>query len=756
MVQALRKPGIRIFMTVVFTACVLAGCLATPEEKYRRLVDEGHEFFLQGRYNGALSVWMKALAIKRDDWRLLADIGTCHLKAADFPAAAKWYSEALKADPKAFPVWLELAKILMTRGDLEDARAALEEASALNPKEPNLLRLEGDVLLLERRPVDAETFYRRSLMLNPSDPLSLIRLASCLTAGNDRLGALQLIEGLPARSLEDPEILTNLAQFWRFSGDQAKAEKYFLAAAELRPNDLSLVKQLAEYYFQTENWERCEKYLQGLLATYPDDPAIRKLQVELLLARGALDEAEAVIAGLKERIRPDLELQLLEGKTHLMADRPVAAAGALEAAVNNEPKLAIGHYLLGLAYLQGGHLKLGQQSLMRALSLRKDYANAELVLAGSFYKEGDYPIAAQYLNRVCAREPENVRAHAMLGAVLWAQGEERRALAQFAMVRTLSPQSLLPALFELQALDIGIQPAATSDRPDRWYAQLLEQRPDSVDLMARIGEMALRRPANEGTAMDIFRSETNRTETDPFAAQLLGEWELARGRKERAQELFEQAVGLEPRLVSGYRRLLELAGRDAKARERVLQKWIQQVPQMSEPYIQLAQIRLQEGHPEKALTILKNAFKSHPESGLLANNLAWLVLQTGGNTDEALALAQAAFDRLPEDPDVMDTLALAYLRKNLPSRSLWLLSEAMAKKTGAPLLHFHAGLAYQAQGDKETARSSLQTALDLGLPMPERLEAQSLLSRLSATADTIFSAPEALSRSTDMSDPQTE
>src|SRR6185295_5834498 len=54
-----------------------------------------------------------------------------------------------------------------------------------------------------------------------------------------------------------------------------------------------------------------------------------------------------------------------------------------------------------------------------------------------------------------------------------------------------------------------------------------------------------------------------------------------------------------------------------------------------------------------------------PDAVVAANNLAWMYATTGGNLDRALQLAQAATAKMPNDPEVQDTLGWIYLRKNL-------------------------------------------------------------------------------------------
>ena len=48
-----------------------------------------------------------------------------------------------------------------------------------------------------------------------------------------------------------------------------------------------------------------------------------------------------------------------------------------------------------------------------------------------------------------------------------------------------------------------------------------------------------------------------------------------------------------------------------------------------------------------------------------ANNLAWMFAETGENLDMALQLAQAATRRVPEQPEIQDTLGWIYYKKGL-------------------------------------------------------------------------------------------
>ena len=55
---------------------------------------------------------------------------------------------------------------------------------------------------------------------------------------------------------------------------------------------------------------------------------------------------------------------------------------------------------------------------------------------------------------------------------------------------------------------------------------------------------------------------------------------------------------------------------------------------------------------------------------MAANNLAWRYAEDGGNLDVALSLAQTAKRKLPDSPEVSDTLGWIYLKKDLDTQAV--------------------------------------------------------------------------------------
>jgi len=116
-----------------------------------------------------------------------------------------------------------------------------------------------------------------------------------------------------------------------------------------------------------------------------------------------------------------------------------------------------------------------------------------------------------------------------------------------------------------------------------------------------------------------------------------------------------------------------------------------------------------------------------PEAAVAANNLAWIYAQGRGSLDIALHLAQTAKVKLPEQPEVNDTLGWIYYKKGLSTLAISTFKESLASQPKNPTFLYHLGLAYAQNGEKEEARQSLERALKLGSDFSDADEARRVL-----------------------------
>ncbi len=164
----------------------------------------------------------------------------------------------------------------------------------------------------------------------------------------------------------------------------------------------------------------------------------------------------------------------------------------------------------------------------------------------------------------------------------------------------------------------------------------------------------------------------------------------------------------------------------------------------SDARMKLGQVQAAEGHFEDAISTFQRGIKSNPQEGSFyvllgqllqsrqdwygategyqkalaikpenpraSNELASVLLQSGGNLDVALSLAQTARRGMPDSPAVADILGWIYYRKGAYRSAVNLLQEALklgleSNSPDNPRFHYHSEWRMR-KADKRRLRAS--------------------------------------------------
>jgi tetratricopeptide (TPR) repeat protein len=135
---------------------------------------------------------------------------------------------------------------------------------------------------------------------------------------------------------------------------------------------------------------------------------------------------------------------------------------------------------------------------------------------------------------------------------------------------------------------------------------------------------------------------------------------------------------------------------------------------------------------EQAKSMYQQALSVSPDNPLASNNLAYVILEQGGNVDVAMGMAQTARRGMPDSPNAADTLGWAYYQKGIYQSAISQFQEALrlTEKRGGPDdadLHYHLGMAYEKTNQTALARQQLEKAVKLS---PNHTDARKALSDL--------------------------
>jgi Tfp pilus assembly protein PilF len=201
---------------------------------------------------------------------------------------------------------------------------------------------------------------------------------------------------------------------------------------------------------------------------------------------------------------------------------------------------------------------------------------------------------------------------------------------------------------------------------------------------------------------------------------------------DQAEAAFKKALDLNSSVLDSYMNLAELYTKVGKVDQAIheyktaLSKDSKYVPAQ----MMLGVIFESNKDTVNAQSAYEAVLKVSPKFAPAANNLAWLLIEHGGNSDLALSYAQVAREQQPTDPHIADTIGWIYYKKGIYLKSLSLLEEAVAKIPDEPAVLYHYGMAQFKQGDTVGARTSLRAALKLNQSFVGSQEAKRVLDSL--------------------------
>lgn len=301
-----------------------------------------------GEIEPALALWQKVRALAPDYLAAQLRSGDCFLKANRPAEAAAAYTAALKLEPNNPYATLGLARLDLEAGHWDQARARLEQVVA----QTNFtLGYDLIVSLYERQGLTQRATEIRSMAKasgayrDPADPWLDALLDDCLEPYR-----LSLAAGTIARN-----------------GDQATALKLLERAAEVAPEDVSVIFQLGSLLDAQGKtgdalamFERCT-----LLA-----PDFSDGWVQLSLAQAKLGQATAAARTLATGLQKCPQspgLHLMNARELVKAGRTGEAVVAFQTSIRLRPNEPDAYIELGKLFIKQGREAEGVAEIQRAL-----------------------------------------------------------------------------------------------------------------------------------------------------------------------------------------------------------------------------------------------------------------------------------------------------------------------------------------------------------------------------------------------------
>jgi tetratricopeptide (TPR) repeat protein len=737
------------------------GCALDPNVRKQKFFEQGNRNFEQGKCPEALILYGRALQIDTRFSEAHYKMARCYLNQGSWAAGYQELQRTIDLQPENWSAQLDLGQLLFAAGKSQEAkdRALLILRSNPQHADAQMLLANSDAVLGNLKAAIGEA--DRATEMAPGRAVVFITLGSIQM----RAGALADAESnlKKAKSVDPASIVPTmmLGAFYQQQNRWIEAEREFASALNLAPKDATpraalaglyvsqgrdslaekiLVeakqqldnpagyRMLGDYYLSRGESTEALKEFAALVAEHRNDFEVRKTYIQLLILNHRIEEAAQLNEEILRKSPRDTEARIFTGEIELQQRKLDQAIQTLQEALKNAPENAIGHYQLGVALGEKGNLNQAENEWRQAVRLRPTLSEAWRALGASAMRRGDWralePIGDQ-LKRIAPRFAEGYLFHATARVN---QGDALGAEADLNQLLRIAPQRVI-GYMKLGQLRLSQK---RWNEAETFFREGLSEDSNSLDAIQGLVSLDLHR-GKPSDALRLIQSQIERRPADAGLYLLLGETQLQNKQPDEAEKALARAAEIDKQNVNALVLLAQVEIAQGSTDQAIsnYKRAIDVAPNMPQLQVALGGIYEKQGNWEAAQLIYQRALATEPDNPLAANNLAYLMLEHGGNVNVALTLAQTARRGLANVPNSADTLGWAYFQNGAYSVAVSLLEEAVKGAPSNATYRYHLGLVYQKLSDVKRARAEFEKSIRIAPDTPTAEKASRALTELS-------------------------
>jgi tetratricopeptide (TPR) repeat protein len=743
------------FQYAVAAVCVLAvlltGCSRDPNDRKQRYLESGQRYYDKGQYREAEIQFQNAIRVDSRFADAHYKLSQAAMKLMDGDTAVRELMTTVQFQPDQYAAHLDLANLLIAAHDFSAAKEHLDLLAKKQPNNPDVylarsnyyaaidnipaaladlqqaLRLDSNrsdaylnlgVLEVHGQQWDqAEAHFKKAVELSPKSSNALVMLGNLYQTRGRFPEAEQWFRKAIENAPEDPSLRLSLAGLYVAENKSGQAEEYLRQAKKDFPNNSDGYRMLGNFYYGNIQFDKAATEYAVLYRDHPKDMVVKKNYIQLLILTDRTDDARKLNDEVIKARPDDPDTQIYKGEIEIRSGKASDAVNTLQAVLKGDPDNGVAHYQLGLAFDQLGNTNRAESEWRDAVRLRPDIVEAHRALAGVAIRKNDfgalaqeadqiiavqpaapdgyllravsemdrkqYSAADQYIKKSLEREPNNPAAYVQLGNLHKAQNQYAEAQRAYQQALDQNPNST-------EALGGVLNVELAEKQPDAALATVkaqLAKYPQNVGFHIMLGQLLVAEKRDLAGAEAEFKQASELDKKNSEALVQLGFVENARGNTDQALQTYLDGSRSNPKEIAFYLQ----AGGIYENR----QDW------------------------DHAKQQYQKVLEIQPENPYASNNLAYVMLQQGGNVDVAFAMAQTAKRQLPNSPDAADTLGWAFYHKQLYTSAINLFKEAVKTQPDNALFNYHLGLAYAKSGQAALARQQLDRVVKIKPNFPE-------------------------------------
>jgi putative PEP-CTERM system TPR-repeat lipoprotein len=292
-----------------------------------------------GENNQALDTLAQAAKLQPQSAQPLLRLAGAQASLKDYNASIATLKKAIAVQPDMPASWLALAGVYIVSNQLD---AGIVEARRLQKDLPTRATgygLEGNLLMSQKKPLDAAKAYREALAREPL-PILAASLYSALQAAGRRDQAVAMAQQWQKENPKDVVLLALRGQQALLAKDYKTAVAHLRAAVEIEPDNIVTLNNLAWALNELGDPKAIE-YADRAAHLAPYAPSVMDTQGWVLVAQGNTSRGIELLRMASGLAPQDADIRLHLAKSLLKSGDKAGAKTELEAvAVLTKPSPA--------------------------------------------------------------------------------------------------------------------------------------------------------------------------------------------------------------------------------------------------------------------------------------------------------------------------------------------------------------------------------------------------------------------------------
>ncbi len=645
-----------------FLACafILQGC-SDPSERSQEYLSSAKSYYEKGNYDKAKLELKNAIQINKKLSEAYFYLALVSEKEQNWKEMYNSLAQTLKLDPENHEARLKLAKLYLLGGNVDQAALEVKLLSEKKADDPDVIALNGAVLLKQGDTISALAEARKALAIDSSH-LDAVGLAvGVYLAEEDYAAAEKQVNQSLANKPNELALLLMKLQIHMKSKNAQLVEQAYLEITKIFPEKLDYSFALAKFYVGTNQDSKALSLLQSVVDNNKDKLKPKLVLVDFLLQKN-IELAEPAIKKFIETNPSEPDLYFKLANLYILQNRNDEAKEPLNWIVENngnDRKGIKANSILAKLAIKEGDNTLATNIVEEILAVDGRNYDALLLKARISMINGSHDEAITDLRGILRDYAKSDEAMVLLGQAFLMKESPELAIENFRNALELNPgnfYAVLPIVSSMiESEDIG--------RAEGLLQNALKINPNHEGALQALAQVRLLKQDWAGTqeVADLIATKPN---GQGFSSYLGGKISQGQGFYKEAIEKYKLALLEIPKLSDAMKSMLvssEALG-ERTAMKAYLEQFMTKNPDIAYPIIYKSELHGLDKDWDKAIESLNKGIAQWPKEYRFYETLA-RIYHEKGETENAINTYKSGLEIIPNNVQLSMLLAGVYERE---------------------------------------------------------------------------------------------